>query len=188
VSRIEDHDGSSVKSENISFRLHKDQLDQLRENAKEKRISLNALANQIFDSYVNYYSSASNADLLPVSKQVLISLLEGYGEEEIKTKVKQNMKQIGKDISLQLRGKYDFETLVDTFESWLLATGFPYRRNMDVEENNRNTFIVQHNMGRKYSVFAAEGFKAYFEPLATKKVEYSITDNSVAITVEGRAA
>jgi hypothetical protein len=40
-------------------------------------------------------------------------------------------------------------------------------------------------MGRKYSFFAAECFKAYFEPLATKKVEYTITDNIVAITVEG---
>jgi len=30
-----------------------------------------------------------------------------------------------------------------------------------------------------------ECFKAYFEPLATKKVEYTITDNIVAITVEG---
>jgi hypothetical protein len=40
-------------------------------------------------------------------------------------------------------------------------------------------------MGRKYSFFAAECFKAYFEPLTTKKVEYTITDNIVAITAEG---
>jgi hypothetical protein len=40
-------------------------------------------------------------------------------------------------------------------------------------------------MGRKYSLFAAECMKAYFEPVVTRKIEYSITDNCVAITVEG---
>jgi hypothetical protein len=85
---------------------------------------------------------------------------------------------------LQLRGKYDFETFVDIFDSWLRATGFPHRHDKD-SENNRHNFIIQHDMGRKYSFFAAECFKVYFEPLATKKVEYTITDNIVAITVEG---
>jgi predicted HicB family RNase H-like nuclease len=63
--------GSSRRfaSENISFRLHKDQLDQLRQEAKEKRISLNTLANQIVDSYVNYYSNLPRADVIPVSKR-----------------------------------------------------------------------------------------------------------------------
>ncbi|MGH9927405.1 MAG: hypothetical protein ACREAS_09870, partial [Nitrososphaera sp.] len=67
-------------SENISFRLRKDQLDQLRKEVNEKRISLNTLANQIVDFYVNYTANASKADLIPVSNQALVSLLEGYDE------------------------------------------------------------------------------------------------------------
>jgi hypothetical protein len=183
-------DGSNRRfaSENISFRVRKDRLGQLRQEAKEKRISVNTLANQIFDSYVNFESSASKADVIPVSKQALMSLLDGYDdEEEIKAKARQVSKKIGKDIVLQLRGKYDFEALLDMFDSWLKATGFPYRKNTDAEEKNRHTFIIQRNMGRKYSVFAAEGIRALFEPMVTKGVESSITDNSIVITVEGRA-
>jgi hypothetical protein len=183
-------DGSNRRfaSENISFRVRKDRLGQLRQEAKEKRISVNTLANQIFDSYVNFESSASKADVIPVSKQALMSLLDGYDdEEEIKAKARQVSKKIGKDIVLQLRGKYDFEALLDMFDSWLKATGFPYRKNTDAEEKNRHTFIIQRNMGRKYSVFAAEGIRALFEPMVTKGVEPSITDNSIVITVEGRA-
>ena len=181
-------DGSNRRfaSENISFRVRKDRLGQLRQEAKEKRISVNTLANQIFDSYVNFESSASKADVIPVSKQALMSLLDGYDdEEEIKAKARQVSKKIGKDIVLQLRGKYDFEALLDMFDSWLKATGFPYRKNTDAEEKNRHTFIIQRNMGRKYSVFAAEGFKTYFEPMKTQQIEYSITDNIISITVEG---
>jgi hypothetical protein len=43
-------------------------------------------------------------------------------------------------------------------------------------------------MGRKYLVYVAEGIRTLFEPVVTKEVEYSITDNSVTITVQGGAA
>jgi hypothetical protein len=187
VSRTADHDGSSssVKSENISFRLHKDHLDRLREEAKEKRISLNTLASQIIDSYVNYNSNLSHADVIPVSKAILIALVEACSENQLKAIAEQVQRKATIDLALQLRGKYDFEALVDFFDSWLRATGFPHRHDKDAENNNRHNFIIQHDMGRKYSFFAAECFKAYFEPLTTKKVEYTITDNIVAITAEG---
>ena len=71
-------------SENISFRLHTGQLDQLRQEAKEKRISLNTLASQIIDSYVNYNSNLSNADVIPVSKAILIALVEACTEDQLK--------------------------------------------------------------------------------------------------------
>jgi hypothetical protein len=174
------NNSSRPSSENISFRLRKDQLDQLRKEANEKRIGLNTLANQIVDFYVNYTANASKADLVPVSNQALVSLLEGYDEEEIKSKARQIVKNVGKDIPLQLRGKYDFEALVDIFDSWLIVTGLPHRHDKDAV-NNRHIFILHHNMGRKYSVYAAEGFRTCFEPLVTKEVEYSITDNAMLL-------
>jgi hypothetical protein len=133
---------------------------------------------------VNFTSDASKADIIPTPKQTLISLLEGYNEEQIKAKAKDIPKKVGIDIALQLRGKYDFEALVGLFHSWLMATGFPYRHNKDLEKD-RHTFIIQHHMWRKYSVFASESLKSLFEPLVTKGVEYSTTDNVISITVEG---
>jgi hypothetical protein len=129
-------------------------------------------------------SNLSNADVIPVSKTILIALVEACSEDQLKAKAEQVQRKATIDLALQLRGKYDFEAIVDIFDSWLRATGFPHRHDKD-SENNRHNFIIQHDMGRKYSFFAAECFKAYFEPLATKKVEYTITDNIVAITVEG---
>jgi hypothetical protein len=158
----------------------------LRQEANEKRISLNTLANQIFDSYGNWILNGSKAGIIPISKTLLVELLEGYNEEQLKGIAERFQKKITIDLALQLRGKYDFEALVDIFASWLKEAGFSYRHIRDMNyNNNRHTFITQHNMGRKFSFFQAECFKAYFEPLATKKVEYTITDNIVAITVEG---
>lgn len=97
-----------------------------------------------------------------------MSLLDGYDDEQIKTKASDIVKQVGKDIALLLRGRYDFETLIDILDSWLLAAGFPYRHNQDGDNKNRHTFIIQLNMGRKSSVFVAEGLKSFLEPQVTK--------------------
>jgi hypothetical protein len=173
-------------SENISFRLHKEQLDQLRQEAKEKRISLNTLASQIVDSYVNFTSRASKAGAIPVSRLALEVLLEGYTEDQIKAMAERIVNMGGEDSTLMLQGRYDFEALLQSFESWLKAADFPYRHMHTTNmHRSRHSFIVQHDMGRKYSVFAAEGFKTYFEPWITQEIEYSITDNIISMTVEG---
>jgi hypothetical protein len=177
---------SRVLSENISFRLHRDQLEQLRQEAKEKRISLNTLASQIVDSYVNFTSRAPKAGAIPVSRLALGVLLEGYTEDQIKAMAERIVNKSGEDTTLMLQGRYDFEALLQSFESWLKAADFPYIHTLTTNmHRSRHSFIIQHDMGRKYSVFAAEGFKTYFEPMITEKIEYSITDNIISVTVEG---
>ncbi len=173
-------------SENISFRLPKRQLDQLRQEAKERRISLNTLISQMVDSYVNYVLSASKANLLPVSKEVLVQLLEGYDDDEqIRKIAKRINNKVTKEITMLLRGEFSFEAVVNTYEYWLKIGGIPYRHIRDANNKNKHTFIVQFNMGRKFSLFMAESLKAAFEPLVAAKIECSIIDGSVAITVEG---
>lgn len=49
-----------IESELLNYDVH---LNQLREEAVQKRISLNTLANQIIDSYVNYSSNLSKTRL-----------------------------------------------------------------------------------------------------------------------------
>ena len=39
---------------------------------------------------------------------------------------------------------------------------------------------------RKWSLFAAEAWKAGFEPVSTGEAEYTITENMVVITLEGK--
>jgi hypothetical protein len=69
--------GDSEKSENISFRVPKRNLDQLRQLANENQTSLNVLANQIFASYLDWTHNTPKADMVPVTKVLFIDLLEG---------------------------------------------------------------------------------------------------------------
>ena len=172
-------------SENISFRISKVLLDELRQEAKENQITLNTLVNQIVDSYVNFTSNASKAGMIPIHRLCLITLLEGYDEEQVKEIAKRFVKAICVETPLLLRGKYDFEAVLESHRSWLKAAGFQYRYVEDAEKN-RHTFIVEHDMGRKFSLFAVEYSKLYFESVVAKEVGCSFTDNTIMIALEGK--
>lgn len=122
---------------------------------------------------------------LPIHRLCLITLLEGYNEEQVKEIAKRFVKAICVETPLLLRRKYDFEAVLESHRSWLKAAGFQYRYSKDAEKN-RHTFIVEHDMGRKFSLFAAEYAKRYFEPVVRKEVESSFTDNSIMIVLEGK--
>jgi hypothetical protein len=174
----------SYVSENASFRLNKDIISKLKREAEQKQISFNTLANQIFDFYVNFTSSAS-ADMMPVPKAALVDLVEGYTEEQLEAHAERIYKKVGLDIIYQLRGRYDFESVLGVWDYRLKASGVPYKHTIDEHNKDRHTFIIQYSMGKKWSLVVAETMKRYFEPLSAKKAEYTITDNMVAITVEG---
>ncbi len=174
-------------SENISFRIPKVALDQLRQEAKENQITINTLVNQIIDSYINFTANAPKAGMIPIHRLCLIILLEGYSEQQVKEIAKRYVKAICVQTPLLLRGKYDFEAVLESHRSWLKAAGFQYRYSKDAEKN-RHTFIVEHDMGRNFSLFAVEYAKLYFEPVVRKEVESSFTVNTVMIVVEGKAA
>jgi hypothetical protein len=56
---------------------------------------------------------------------------------------------------------------------------------MEGNNKKKHTFVARFDMGRKFAAFQAEFLKAYFEPFVTEGIESTITDNTVAITVEG---
>jgi hypothetical protein len=179
------NDISHKRSENVSFRLNKDILSKLKTDAEQKQISLNTLANQVFDFYVNFTSSAS-ADLMPSPKVALTDLVEGYSEDQLKAHAERVYNKVGLDIIYQLRGKHDFESVIDVWDYRLKASGVPFKHTIDGQNNNIHTFIIQYSMGKKWSLVVAETMKRYFEAVSAKKVDYTITDNMVAISVEGK--
>jgi len=176
---------SHKRTESISLRLNEDTAAELRRDAEQKRISLNTLANQIFDSYINFANSASN-EMIPMSKAMMVELVEGYDEDELKSIIERVCRKAAAEVALQLRGRYDFEAGIDILEYYLEASGFPYKHTIDEQNKKRHTFIIQYGLGRKWSLFAAEAWRIAFEPVLNRGAEYTITDNMVAMTFEGK--
>jgi hypothetical protein len=156
---------STIKpsSGSVTLRFDNEILTQLRNESNQKRISLNTLASQIFQSHVEYDTYASKAGMVSFPKSLLIRLMEGLGEQEVEDLSKYIAKNEIKDMTLLLRKEYTLSSFLDTIESWIRISGFPYRRDEDIADNRTQTFLIEHDMGKRCSVYFDRLFKYVFK-------------------------
>ena len=174
-------------SGSVTLRFDNEILNQLRNESNQKRISLNTLASQIFQSHVEYDTYASRAGMISFPKSLLIRLMEGLGEQEVEELSKYIAKNEIKDMTLLLRKEYTLSSFLDTIESWLRVSGFPYRRDEDVTDNHTHTFVIQHDIGKRWSMYFYRLFKYVFEDLKVRKYSFDSTDNSITFKIRMEA-
>jgi hypothetical protein len=174
----------NISSGSVTLRFDNEILDQLRNEADQKRISLNTLASQIFQSHVEYDTYAAKAGMISFPKALLIRLMEGLDEHEVDGLSKYISKNEIKDMTLLLRKEYNLSSFLDTIESWLRVSGFPYRRDQDSIDGHTQTFVIQHDMGKRWSIYFERLFRHVFEDLKVRKYSFDNTDNSVAFKIQ----
>lgn len=169
-------------SGSVTLRFDNEILNQLRNEANQKRVSLNTLASQIFQSHVEYDTYAAKAGMISFPKSLLIKIMEGLAEQEVEDLSKHIAKNEIKDMTLLLRKEYTLLSFLDTIESWLRVSGFPYRR--DSTDNRTLVFVIQHDMGKRWSLYFEKLFRYVFEDLKVRKCSFDNTDNSVAFKIQ----
>jgi hypothetical protein len=171
-------------SGSVTLRFDNGTLHQLKNEADQKRISLNTLASQIFQSHIEYDVYAAKAGMISFPKALLIRLMEGLREHEVEDLSKYIAKNEIKDMTLLLRKAYNLSSFLDTIESWLRVSGFPYRRDEDSIDGHTQTFVIQHDMGKRWSIYFERLFRYVFEDLKIGKYSFDNTDNSVAFEIQ----
>ena len=174
----------NISSGSVTLRFDNETLDQLRNEADQKRISLNTLASQIFQSHVEYDVYAARAGMISFPKALLIRLMEGLSEHEVGDLSKYIAKNEIKDMTLLLKKEYNLSSFLDTIESWIRVSGFPYRRDQDSIDDRIQTFVIQHDMGKRWSIYFEKLFRYVFEDLKMRKFSFDNTDNSVAFKIQ----
>ncbi len=170
-----------AESESITFRIEKMVVNQMRQETEQKRVSLNTLANQIFKDYVDWHSHAGDAGLLSFPKTFMVMCLDKLPDEEITKLAEPIAKKELKDVVLLLRKNYDIWSLLDAIESWLRISGFAYRREVN---DTIHSYVLQHEMGKKWSLFLGKMFEVAFMELASCKTEFEVTDNMLVFKVD----
>lgn len=173
------------KTESITFRLDCEILDYLRQEAKIKDVSINTLVSQIVKQHTNWHSIAAQAGFISVRKPVLIKLLESQTDEHIKSLAKHVALSSNKDFILMLRRKYNIHSVLDMIETWIHVSGYPYTHNLeDLDYSNKlYSFIVQHNMGSKWSLYLAEVYKSIFEEFGMRNAQFDMTDSALSFEI-----
>jgi protein required for attachment to host cells len=172
---------TSTPSGNVTLRFDGQVLEQLRNEADQKRISLNTLASQVFKTHAEFTGAAAKAGMVSFPKNLLIRIMDKLSEEEVKQLSHEVAKNEMKDMLLMMKQQYSTAAFVDLIESWIRVSGFPYTHN---QSDNTHSFVIQHDMGRRWSIYLAELFKYVFSDLGAKWADFQMTENTVMFNVD----
>ena len=164
----------------VTFRLDNEILSKMRNEADQKRISLNTSASQIFQSYVEFDMYASRAGMVSFPKSLLVRLMNRLSEQEVEQLSEYIAKNDLKEMTLLIKNEYNLSAFLDMIESWLRASGIGYRR--DVIDNIQ-TFVIQHDMGKRWSTYFEKLIKYAFKDLNEIEPIFNINDNSIAFRI-----
>ena len=164
-------------TESVTLRFDKDVLDKLKNEAKEKQISLNTLLNQLAIQHLGWHAHAAKAGFITVRKGKIIKMLEKISEKDIIEIAEYIAKKESKEFVLMLRNEYNIHSSLDVIESWIKIAGYSYRHEVRGAEHS---YIIQHDMGRKWSLYLKEQYRFIFEDFGLPRVEFDLSENTLS--------
>jgi len=181
LRRLRRHRNQKKSSESITFRLESRILNKLREEALQKDISINTLVSQTLKQHTEWQSNASRAGFVVTRKSFLHQVMELISEEDISSISKNISAKETKDFVLLLRNEYNIYSFLSVLESWIRASGYPFRHeNTDMV----HSYVIRHDMGKKMSLFLAELYRNEFEEFGLRTVHFDLTDNTLSFIVD----
>ncbi len=153
------------KTDVVAFRIPSDKVEFLRKEAKNRKVSVNVMANHILDMYFDFHLAASNAGFVYLPRKTVKGMINALREEEITIIAKGPVRSDFIDLTYLMRGRLTLQSFLNTILAWARDSNFPYRD--DFEGYNR-TITIHHNMGRKWSLLLKESLVAALDELASK--------------------
>ncbi len=185
---------TTKKSRSITFRLDSSVLDELQNEANNNEISLNVLVNQVLRKYVDWERYENKLGMMPVPKVMLSSLInetmilaknngiviEPYRDELIKYSAKKAYQNI-RDSVLFMKKKFDLWSVLGVLQEYMKVSGIT--SDHKIEDSRRHVFVIQHDLGLHWSLFAKELLSLVFFELANVKANIVTTENSTVAEV-----
>lgn len=165
----------------MSFRLDEDIVDAMRQEADEEEISLNVLANHIFRRYVEWERDAQKAGFIPITRQLLIALINEIDDKKIEELVRKTGKDVVKEQILYMESNYDLDSFIKWLESRNRISGFAQKH---VINGKIHEFIIQHGLNMKWSLYMKTLFEIILDDVYKKKVDFELTPATVVFKIE----
>jgi hypothetical protein len=167
-------------TESVTLRFDKDILDRLKTEAKGKQISLNTLLNQLAIQHLDWHAHAAKAGFITVRKGKIVKMLEKISEKDIVEIAEYIAKKESKEFVLMLRNEYNIHSSLDVIETWIKIAGYSYRHEV---MSGDHSYIIQHDMGRKWSLYLREQYRFIFEDFGLPRVEFDLSENTLSFRV-----
>ena len=175
------HSQKKESTRSISYRLPEKLVDELETEATMKGISQNVLVKQILEKYTQWDRFSNKIGMIPVPKGILESLgseLDGKDIDEIINLIFPMIK----DTVMFIKGGYDLKRCIETLEDYMRASGMNSDHRV---EGSMHTFLIQHELGMKWSVFTEQLLSQVFRSFVPdKELKFQTTESTVILSVE----
>jgi hypothetical protein len=168
-------------TEPSTFRLSKKSLDELKSEAKHKGVSLNSLINQIIREHIEWHSSAASAGFIPVRRMLIKDLLEPLDEKQIDDLAHHAIKNLVGTAMLVIVKKHDAESAIELLERWMRISGLSHH--VEVKDDGK-TYVIQHDMGRKWSYYLARLFEEVAYELKMIRPDIKVADGALYVMLK----
>ena len=164
----------------MSYRIDTKVLEEVVREAALKETSSNILVNQVLRRFVEFDRYQQRLGTLPVPKQLLMDMIDGCDDREIKFFAERTFR-ILKDSVMFMQKRQDLVAFLHVLEEYVKVSGIASDH---VINGSKHTFVIQHDMGLKWSEFTKELLGIIFEKLADKRADFELTESCVIATVE----
>jgi hypothetical protein len=174
------HSPTKEPTRSITYRLPARVVEELETEAMQKNISHNVLVRQILERYLSWDRFSDKIGMIDIPKKVLESLGDELEGGDI-NKVVDAIKPIIKESVLFMKGKYDLKRCIETLEDYMRASGMKSDHRV---EGAIHHFIIQHELGIKWSLFTEQLLKEIFaEFLPEKSLSCQTTEKTVIASI-----
>ena len=171
------HDSKHEKTRSITYRLPAKLVEDLETEAAQKEISQNVLVKQILEKYTQWDKFANIIGMIPVPKDVLKTLGEEMSGDEI-NKIIDAILPLIKDWVMFMKGNYDLKRAIESLEDYMRASGMISDHRI---EGSIHHFIIQHNLGVRWSLFTEQLLKNIFHQFLPQAVMSCRTTQNTTI-------
>lgn len=170
---------SQVKQK-ITFQLDKANIAKLRQLSKSESISSDMLIDQMLVQYLSHRTSSTIYDYIPIRKILLIRLLKKFTEQEVTSMAKSLATISTKKIIIRLRQEFNVMSSVDVVEALIRLSSHKYRHEVNY---GIHQFVIQHNLGKKWSLYLYEIYSSVLRQFRFKKVNIVADNNKLTFTI-----
>ena len=192
-SRNNDNNGNSIlsnhynekrikrkKTATISFRINSEYEQLLRNEAEEKKVSLNTLANQIFGEHLEWHRYMERFGTIIISKDAFKLVLESLSEEKVTDLAINIASKAPKEFILFKWKDLNSDSVINFVRMFFGHCG--YGQYDYVKDKTTNKFSIRHELGRKGSLFLTTYIKTVVKSTLGKDSETISADNSITIS------
>lgn len=163
---------------NTAIRIPTEIYEKIEFQATTEDKTVSAIINNILKKYVSWDQFVSDIGFVFLQKPFVRNIFEHISDEDLIKAAKTSCYTGMRDAISFIHGKNDVESIIDVLKLWFSASNFT---NKVIQSEGIIEFRVQHNLGRKGSLYIGTLISSLFADLNMKPKEALMKEHSLVI-------